>query len=75
MAARVVDNSFYMDDGPINDSVDEVIELQKQMQRLFDHGGFTLRKIMSSSNFVSYMLFLKPQSILRPLGVELEHSI
>ena len=31
LAARVVDNSFYVDDGPINNSVDEVIELQKQM--------------------------------------------
>lgn len=43
LAARVVDNSFYVDDGLIGaDSVEEAIELQRQMQELFDHGGFTL---------------------------------
>ena len=50
LAARVVDNSFYVDDGLIGaDSVEEAIELQRQMQELFDRGGFTFRKWNSNN--------------------------
>ena len=38
-------SSFYVDDGLTGaDTVDEGIELQQQLQELFNRGGFTLRK-------------------------------
>ena len=49
LAARVVDESFYVDDGLTGaDTVDEAIELHDQLQSLFSKGGFLLRKWNSS---------------------------
>ena len=48
-AASVVENSFYVDDGLTGaDSIEEAIQLQKQLQDLFSRGGFILRKWNSS---------------------------
>lgn len=49
LAARVVDDSFYVDDGLTGaDTIDEAIELHDQLQSLFGEGGFLLRKWNSS---------------------------
>ena len=49
-AAKAVHQSFYVDDGLIGaDSLDEAVVLQKELQALFDLGGFTLRKWNSSN--------------------------
>ena len=48
-AAKPVDQSFYVDDGLTGaDSVQEAVELQKELQKMFERGGFTLRKWNSS---------------------------
>lgn len=45
LAAKAVDDAFYVDDGLTRaDSVEEAITLQKQLQELFSCGGFVLRK-------------------------------
>ena len=45
LAAKAVDNSFYVDDGLTGaDSTEEAIKLQKQLHNLFSQGGFLLRK-------------------------------
>ena len=44
-AAAAVERSFYVDDGITGaDSIEEAIELQRQLQELFAKGGFLLRK-------------------------------
>ncbi len=49
LAAKSVDNSFYVDDGLTGaDSIQEAVELQCQLQDLFSKGGFHLRKWNSS---------------------------
>ena len=49
LAAKVVEDSFYVDDGLTGaDSIEEAIELHAQLQTLFDKGGFLLRKWNSS---------------------------
>ena len=49
-AANAVHNSFYVDDGLTGaDSEEEAMELQKELQTMFDRGGFTLRKWNSSN--------------------------
>ena len=49
LAAKAVENSFYVDDGLTGaDSVEETIELHTQLQTLFHKGGFLLRKWNSS---------------------------
>ena len=49
-AAKAVNESFYVDDGLVGaDSIEGAISLQHQLQELFDHGGFTLRKWNCSS--------------------------
>ena len=49
-AANVVKKSFYVDDGLTGaDSVQEAIELQRELQDLFSKGGFLLRKWNSSN--------------------------
>lgn len=49
LAARAVNESFYVDDGLTGaDSIEEAITLQCQLQQLFDRGGFLLRKWNSS---------------------------
>ena len=49
LAAKCVDTSFYVDDGLTGaDSVEEAVELQRQLQHLFTKGGFLLRKWNSS---------------------------
>ena len=45
MAVDVVNRAFYVDDGLTGaDSTEEAIKLQRQLQDLFSHGGFLLRK-------------------------------
>ena len=49
LAAKAVDESFYVDDGLCGaDSVEEAVELQSQLQGLFERGGFLLHKWSSS---------------------------
>ncbi len=49
LAASAVHKAFYMDDGLSGaDSLEEVIKIQEQLQRLFARGGFLLRKWKSS---------------------------
>ena len=53
-AVTAVEKSFYVDDGPAGaDSIEEAMQLQKQLQELFSRGGFTLRKWNSSEAMVS----------------------
>ena len=48
-AAKAVGQSFYVDDGLTGaDSVEEAVKLQTELQRMFERGGFTLRKWNSS---------------------------
>ena len=48
-AARVVHESFYVDDGLMGwDTMQEVVELQRQLQELFIQGGLVLRKWKTS---------------------------
>ena len=50
LAAKVVDESFYVDDCWMGtDSFEEAVKLQKELQTMFDCGGFTLRKWNSSN--------------------------
>ena len=50
IAAKVVDESFYVDDCLIGaNSVEEGIELQSQLQNLFSEADFLLRKWNSSN--------------------------
>ncbi len=42
LAARIVNESFYVDDAGY--SINEAIEVYKQLQSLFDEGVFLLRK-------------------------------
>ena len=52
-AVTAVEKSFYVDDGLTGaDSIEEAIQLQKQLQELFSRGGFTLRKWNSSEAMV-----------------------
>ena len=49
LAAAAVDDSFYVDDCLCGaDTVSDAIELQSQLQEMFEQGGFTLRKWNSS---------------------------
>ena len=49
LAADAVHKSFYVDDGLTGaDDIDSAIALQQQLQDLFTHGGFMLRKWNSS---------------------------
>lgn len=49
LAAKAVDDDFYVDDGVTGaDSIEEAIELQCQLQSLFSLAGFLLRKWNSS---------------------------
>ena len=53
LAARVVGESFYVDDGLTGaDSTEEAVELQTQLQDLFSQGGFLLRKWNSNDPIV-----------------------
>ena len=53
LAAKAVEESFYVDDGLTGaDSVEVAIRLQKELQSLFLCGGFLLRKWNSSSSTV-----------------------
>ena len=49
LAASVVHDSFYVDDGLAGaDTIPDAIRLQKELQELFAKGGFLLRKWRSS---------------------------
>ena len=53
-AAVAVEKSFYVDNGPTGaNSIEEAVELQKQLQDLFSRGGFLLRKWNSNQPAVS----------------------
>ena len=53
LAAEAVDKSFYVDDGLTGaDNVESAIALQRELQDLFTHGGFMLRKWNSSEPLV-----------------------
>lgn len=44
LAAKAVEDSFYVDDGLTGaDSSEEAIQLHQQLQSLFEKGGFSLR--------------------------------
>ena len=52
-AARAALECFYVDDGLMGaDSIQEAIELRKELQQLFKLGGFNLRKWKSSERDV-----------------------
>ena len=52
-AVTAVEKSFYVDDGLTGaDSVEEALQLQKQLQELFSRGGFLLRKWNSSEAII-----------------------
>lgn len=56
-AAEAVRDSFYVDDGLMGaDSIDSAIALQRQLQDLFTHGGFLLRKWNSSEPTVLHAI-------------------
>ena len=56
-AAMAVNHSFYVDDGLMGaNSIEEAIELQRQLQDLFSRGGFLLRKWNSSNPSVLHHL-------------------
>ncbi len=59
-AARVVERSFYVDDCLTgSDSIQGAIELQRELQGLFNKGGFLLRKW--NSNEPSVLQHIKPE--------------
>ena len=59
-ATRVVDESFYVDDGLTGaDSVDKAIEVHNQLQSLFSEGGFLLHKWNSSE--LRVLQHIKPE--------------
>ena len=59
-ATRVVDESFYVDDGLTGtDSVDKAIEVHNQLQSLFGEGGFLLHKWNSSE--LRVLQHIKPE--------------
>ena len=50
LAAKAVNDSFYIDDGLTGaDSIEQAMELQKQLQNMFLRGDFLLRKWNSSN--------------------------
>ena len=53
LAAKMVHESFYVDDGLIGaDSVERAVTLQKELQELFSKAGFLLRKWNASNSTV-----------------------
>ena len=60
LAAKAVDDSFYVDDGLTGaDSTEEAKQLQKQLHNLFSQGGFLLRKW--NSNDPAVLQHLAPE--------------
>lgn len=58
LAADAVHKSFYVDDGLTGaDDIESAIALQRQLQDLFTHGGFMLRKWNSSEPFVLQAIY------------------
>ena len=83
LAAAAVDDSFYVDDCLCGaDTVSDAIELQSQLQEMFEQGGFTLRKWNSSDLTVlenvpldlkdvkSSLPIASPEEYTKTLGVE-----
>ena len=63
-AAKIVSDSFYVDDGLTNaDSIEEAISLQHQLQQLFSCGGFTLHKWNCSNPTVLELSWFSPYTI------------
>ena len=65
LAFDAVNKAFYVDDGLTGaDSTEEAIELQRQLQYLFSHGGFLLCKWNSNDQVVysTYLLSFKTPS-------------
>ena len=79
-----VNRAFYVDDGLTGaDSTKEAIELQRQLQDLFSHGGFLLHKWNSNDQVVlqhispelrdSQSMYTIPESYIeyvKTLGIE-----
>ena len=79
-----VNRVFYVDDGLTGaDSIEEAIELQRQLQDLFSHGGFLLRKWNSNDQVIlqhisselrdSQSMYTIPESYIeyvKTLGIE-----
>ena len=84
LAVDAVNRAFYVDDGLTGaDSTEEAIELQRQLQDLFSHGGFLLRKWNSNDQVVlqhispelrdSQSMYTIPESYIeyvKTLGIE-----
>ena len=86
-AAVAVEKSFYVDDGLTGaNSIEEAVELQKQLQDLFSRGGFLLRKWNSNQPAVSQHIpselkdthptqaLPSPDEYTKTLGIEVEHD-
>ena len=55
LAAKIVDESFYVDDALTGaDSIEETVETQTQLQDLFSRAGFLLCKWNSNEPTVSW---------------------
>ena len=84
LAVDAVNRAFYVDDGLTGaDSIEEAIKLQRQLQDLFSHGGFLLRKWNSNDQVVlqhispelrdSQSMYTIPESYIeyvKTLGIE-----
>ena len=67
-AYQVVLNSFYMDDGLTGaDSIEDAVESRKELQELFNLGGFTLRQWNASEQ---RMLASIPDDLIHPIRTQ-----
>ena len=77
LAAKAVEESFYVDDGLTGaDSIEGAIELHAQLQTLFDKGGFLLRKWSSSEPAVLQQIApeLRDQQSVRTMSEHDEYT-
>ena len=77
LAAKAVEESFYVDDGLTGaDSIEGAIELHAQLQTLFDKGGFLLRKWNSSEPAVLQQIAaeLRDQQSVRTMSEHDEYT-
>ena len=77
MAARVVHQSFYVDDVLTGaDTVEEAVTLQTQLHELFSCGGFSLHKWNSNNKEVLQSIpeELKDKQVQRTMPESLEYT-
>ena len=68
LAIDAVNRAFYVDDGLTGaDSTEEAIKLQRQLQDLFSHGGFLLRKWNSNDQVVLQHISPELRDLLQQL--------